>query len=152
MTHPAHMEDTVDKQYIYTDGFDKMDFDAVTAMLSKTYWCPGISKNEVMQGAENSALVTGAFSTENEQIGFARVVSDKTRFAYILDVIVDERFRKQGVGKNMIRHILAHQDLRDVYQWLLITKDAREVYRKAGFNNLGSPDNWMEIRHPRPER
>lgn len=128
-----------------------MDFDKITQMLSDAFWCIGIPKEEVIQGAQNSALLVGVFTSNNEQIGFSRVISDKTRFAYILDVIVDEKYRKQGIGQSMIQHLLQHPDLRDVYQWLLITKDAHGVYQKVGFNPISNPEYWMEIRHNRPE-
>jgi len=138
-------------EYSIKDGYDEMDFDKVTDMLKDTYWSNGIKKKEVIQGAYNSALLVGAF-TNNKQIGYSRVISDKTRFAYILDVIVDEKHRKQGIGQAMVKYILDHPDLKDVYQWLLITKDAHGVYHKVGFNPLARPNDWMEIRHNRPDR
>lgn len=104
------------------------------------------------KGSRNSALVVGAFDPEGRQVGFARAISDKTRFAYILDVIVREDRRKEGIGRLMIRSMLDHDDMRDVYQWALITKDAHEVYRKLGFSEVGRPHDWMEIRMSRPDR
>ena len=130
---------------------DAMDFAKVTAMLATAFWCEGISELEVRRGAENSALVVGAF-LGGEQVGYARAISDKTRFAYILDVYVDERFRRRGIGQMMVRGILGHEDLKDVYQWLLITKDAHGVYEKLGFRVTARPGDWMEIRTPRPRR
>ena len=67
-------------------------------------------------------------------------------------MIVDEAFRKQGIGQAMIRYILEHPDLKDVYQWILITKDAHGVYQKAGFNPVARPQDWLEIRHTWPNR
>jgi N-acetylglutamate synthase-like GNAT family acetyltransferase len=133
-------------------GFANMDFDKVTEMLGKSFWSPGISKEEVIRGAQNSALIVGAFTNENKQIGYARVISDKTRFAYILDVMVDETCRRQGIGQAMVNYILNHPGLKDVYQWLLITKDAHGVYQKSGFKPVARPNDWMEIRHLRPQR
>lgn len=69
-----------------------------------------------------------------------------------MDVIIDENFRKMGIGQEIIKHILNHRELRDVYQWLLITKDAHEVYRKTGFSIIKRPGDWMEIRYDRPAR
>jgi len=126
-----------------------MDFIRVTQMLTTAFWSPGIRIDEVVQGARNSALVVGAFDAQNRQIGYSRVISDRTRFAYILDVIVDENHRKQGIGQAMINYILTCQDLKAVYQWLLITKDAHEVYKKVGFKVTERKDDWMEIRKPR---
>ena len=135
---------------LYRDGCESMDFARVAEMLSKAYWCAGIGIEEIERSALNSALVVGAFDEANRQIGYARVISDKVRFAYILDVYVDEAYRKRGIGQGMIRHMLSHPSLADVYQWLLITKDAHEVYRKVGFSPVSRPLDWMEIRKPRP--
>ena len=132
------------------DGFDKMDFSRVTEMLATAFWSVGIKIDEVRQGARNSALVVGAFDKDERQIGYARAISDKTRFAYIMDVFVDEHFRRQGIGQAMVRHILEHPELEDVYQWVLITKDAQGVYKKLGFQVTGRGIDWMEIRNPRP--
>ena len=139
-------------EIIIKDGLQNMDFAKVTAMLSQSFWTPGIHIDEVKQGASNSALVVGAFLDDETQTGYARVISDNTRFAYILDVYVDENFRRMGIGQKMMKYILTHESLKDVYQWLLITKDAHEVYRKVGFTELSRPSDWMEIRHQRIER
>ena len=139
-------------EYQLKDGFTEMDFDKVTRMLETAFWCIGIKKDEIIRGAQYSALVVGAFTRDHEQIGYARVISDKARFAYILDVTVNETYRKQVIGQAMMHHILEHPDLNDVYQWLLITKDAHGVYKKVGFNPVSRPNDWMEIRHSRPSR
>jgi GNAT superfamily N-acetyltransferase len=144
------MEHTVD--FFLKSGFDNMDFNEITGMLGKTYWSPGIQQSEIIRGAGNSALLVGAFTSDNRQIGFARVISDKTRFGYIMDVVVHESCRKQGIGQAMVNFILNNPDLKDVYQWLLITKDAHGVYQKVGFKAIERPGDWMEIRSPRPVR
>lgn len=139
-------------KFVIEEGFDKMDFDKVTKLLGDTYWSKGISKQEVMKGASNSALVVGVFNEVHEQLAYSRVISDKTRFAYVMDVIVDESYRKQGLGQAMVNFILTHPELDDVYQWLLITKDAHGVYQKVGFGPVKQPGGWMEIRNERPDR
>jgi len=139
-------------EIIYRDGIATMDLTRVTEMLAKSYWCPGIGLDEVREGAENSALLIGAFDESGRQVGYARAISDKMRFAYILDVYVDEECRGRGIGQGMIRHMLDHPSMARVYQWLLITKDAHEVYKKVGFSPVSRPLDWMEIRKPRPSR
>lgn len=132
------------------DGIDNMNFEEVTKMLSQARWSKGIRINEVKQGAMGSALVVGAFY-ENNQIGYARVISDKTRFAYVADVYVNENFRNLGIAKKMMKYIITHESLRDVYQWLLRSA-ANELYEKVGFSPVSEPERWMEIRNKRPER
>lgn len=142
------MEKADKDEFAVRYGCDNMDFAKVASMLSQSFWSPGIREDEVIKGASGSALVTGVFY-RGEQVGYARVISDKTRFAYILDVYVDENFRRNGIGQLMINSILANGELSDVYQWLLITKDAHGVYSKSGFKALSRPDDWMEIRYNR---
>ena len=139
----------MESNYQVKYGFNNMDFDKVTALLSTAYWSEGIKIEEIKQGASNSALVVGVF-LNNEQIGYARTVSDKTRFAYIMDVFVEEKHRKKGIGKLLVNSLLEHKDLKDVYRWVLITKDAHELYKKVGFKPVNNPEEWMEINKGRP--
>ena len=132
------------------DGIEHMDFEKITNMLSKAVWSQGIKINEVKQGAVNSSLAVGAFC-DGIQVGFARVISDKTRFAYIADVYVDEKYRHNGIAKRIMEHILSCGLFKDVYQWYLISA-AHELYEKVGFVKLSEPEKWMEIRHNRPDR
>ncbi|AUB58043.1 hypothetical protein BK008_06765 [Methanobacterium sp. MZ-A1] len=136
---------------VIKDGIEEMDFEKVTDMLSKADWSPGIKIDEVERGAYNSSLVVGVF-LDGIQIGYSRVVSDKTRFAFILDVYIHEDHRKKGIGQKMLNYILSHKELEDVYIWMLVTEDAHSVYGKVGFEPISHPENCMEIRRERPER
>jgi C_GCAxxG_C_C family probable redox protein len=146
------MKLVMNRNYKISDDIRIFDFEKITRMLQAAFWSEGICIDEVKQGAANSALTVGTFSADGTQIGYARAISDKTRFAYILDVFVDENFRKKGIGQSMISFILQHPELKDVYQWMLITRDAHGVYGKVGFKQLENPDKWMEIRNLRPKR
>jgi ribosomal protein S18 acetylase RimI-like enzyme len=126
--------------------------DDIHAMLSTTYWSCGITKNEIAAGIRGSALVVGAFAKNGRQVGFCRVISDRTRFAYLLDVVVANDCRRQGIGQAMVRYAVSHPDLRQVYQWLLKTSDAHGLYGTCGFVPLEDPERWMGIMKQRPER
>ena len=140
------------EQITIKDGIKNMDFKRVTAMLAESFWSPGIGEWEVVRAAENSALVVGVFLNSGVQIAYGRVISDKTRFAYLTDIYVDKGYRRLGIGQKSVSHILSHPTLSYVYQWLLVTKDAHGVYRKAGFEAISRPSDYMEIRIPRPDR
>lgn len=131
---------------------EDLHIDDIHEMLSKVFWSPDITENEIFKGIKNSALVVGAYIESGKQIGFLRVISDKVRFAYLLDVVVHEDYRRQGIGQRMVKFALSHPELKDVYQWLLITMDAHGVYEKCGFESLKNPEKWMSIIKPRPDR
>lgn len=133
------------------EGITHMHLSEVTALLQTSNWCPGIRLWEVEQAAENSALVVGAFINDR-QVGYLRVISDKTRFAYLSDVIVDEACRRQGIATSMMRYALNHESLEDIYQWLLRTTYARGFYETLGFAPLDDPACFMGMMRPRPTR
>lgn len=139
------MRTTIRDGYEIDDDFARLDFRALEAWLTATYWSPGIRLPEIVKAARNSALVLGCYR-DGEQVGYLRAASDKTRFAYIMDVYVAEAHRGRGLARAMTEAAMAHPDLADVYLWLLATRDAQPVYAKAGFGPLPEPANWMIIR------
>lgn len=127
--------------YEVTSDIDRVQWDRVHGWLAASYWSPGISLDRVKLGAANSALVVGAYH-ESTQAGYMRVVSDKTRFAYICDVWVDQSHRGKGLARRMVQFALDHPDFQTV-KWLLATLDAHTVYAKLGFSPLPDPERWM---------
>jgi HAD superfamily hydrolase (TIGR01509 family) len=145
------LEAGLNQGYELREGYEAMDFARVTELLAAMPWSPGISRAEVEKGAANATILVGAFDGE-KQIGYARALSDKTRFCYLMDVAVDPDSRRNGVGGAMVKRILNHPELTDVYQWLLFTSRAQEFYRGLGFEETKRAGNWMEIRRERPRR
>jgi ribosomal protein S18 acetylase RimI-like enzyme len=133
-------------------GCNNMDFHFVTKLLSEVYWSRGITFEEVRTASENSTITAGAFLPGGRQVGFLRVVSDKVRFAYLMDVVVDPEFRKMGIGQKMVKSVLESEEMKYVYQWVLKTTDAHGVYEKAGFKLIDNPKQWMILKKERGDR
>jgi GNAT superfamily N-acetyltransferase len=131
--------------YEFDDSFGRLDFSVLEKWLSKTYWSPNIKAPEIERGAVNSTVVAGCY-LDGEQVGYSRIISDKVRFGYLLDVYVDEGHRRKGIAENLVKFAMTRPDVADVYVWLLGTRDAQSVYAKAGFRPLLNPDWWMVLR------
>lgn len=136
----------------FSTDFDRIDFDAVTRWLGEMFWSPGITREEVVFGARHSALVVGGFDEAGGQVSFLRVVSDRVRFAYLVDVIVAPELRRRGIGRRMVQFAMEAKELSWVYQWLLRSRDARGVYARLGFAPLADPERWMVLQKPRGDR
>ncbi len=145
------MEITFLNKYKIDDEYSRIDFYRVQKWLSSAYWSIGIGKEEIERGARNSSIVVGAY-VGHEQVAFLRVISYKTRFAYILDVFVDEAHRRQGLAKALINYVFEHLDFKEVYMWLLTTCNAHPVYRGLGFKPVENPQDWMTISKGRVNR
>jgi GNAT superfamily N-acetyltransferase len=84
----------------------------------------------------------------NEQVGFARVVTDKATFAYLADVYVLEAHRGKGLSKRLLAEIQSHEELQGLRRFLLATKDAHGLYAQFGFSELANPSRMMERLNP----
>ena len=136
----------------FKTGFECIDFDTVTQWLSSAYWCQGITKNEVNYGAQNSTVNISGFDESGKQVSYMRIVSDKVRFAYILDVFVDPNLQNRGIGTEMTTFAMALPELALVYTWLLQTLTAQNAYAKVGFVSVDKPENWMIVKKQRGDR
>jgi len=133
-------------QYTITTDKRQLDLNAIHAFLSQTYWSPGVPMAVVERAIENS-LAFGIFQG-NEQVGFARVVTDKATFAYLADVYVLEAHRGKGLSKRLLEEIQAHEELQGLCRFLLATKDAHGLYAQFGFKELANPARMMERWNP----
>jgi len=114
--------------------------------LRSTYWARDIPRSVVARSIRNS-LCFGVFY-RGQQVGFARVITDCATLAYLADVFVLPEHRGRGVGKMLIRRILAHRDLQGLRRILLATKDAYKLYAPFGFKPLTHPERFMTIAAP----
>ena len=132
--------------FISTDR-KRLDREMIHDFLSRrSYWAKGRELDVINRGIDNS-LSFGIYRGE-QQVGFARVVTDYATFAWLADVFVLEEYRGRGLGKWLIEVILAHPQLQGFRRWALSTKDAHELYRGFGFNELTRPERWMERPDP----
>jgi len=142
---PQLLETYKDNFTISTDPA-RLNVDAICDFLTRAYWALGRPR-ERTERALNNSLVFGLYDGE-KQIGLARVVSDYAIFAYLCDVFIHEDYRAHGLGKWLIETVMSHPDLQGLRRWTLATRDAHELYRQFGWDDLQSPDKWMEILHP----
>jgi GNAT superfamily N-acetyltransferase len=134
--------------FVIDDELERFDFARCHAWLSRSYWSPGITRREVERGFRKSSVVAGAYR-DAAQVGCLRLVTDFTRFAYLMDVFVEPESRGSGLGVALVRFVLAHPELSLVYKWTLATADAHGVYRHAGFHELPAPQRWMSCERKR---
>ena len=114
-------------------------------LSTQSYWAEGIPLWIVERSIKGS-LCFGIYR-EQQQIGFARVITDEATFAYLADVFIDASFRGQGLSKWLMEVIMAHPDLQPLRRFMLATMDAHGLYRQYGFTPISKPDRWMEIAH-----
>ncbi|MDX5346309.1 MAG: GNAT family N-acetyltransferase, partial [Hymenobacteraceae bacterium] len=121
---------------------NKLDRHLIHKTLSQTYWAQNIPR-QVVDKSIDHAFCFGVY-LQGEQIGFARVITDYTTFAYLSDVFVLEPYMGKGVAKELVNHMLQHPELQGLRRWVLVTKDAQTLYQQLGFEPLKFPERYME--------
>jgi GNAT superfamily N-acetyltransferase len=133
-------------QFLVTTDPARLDIDFIHGYLVRSYWAEGIPRETVERSIAN-ALCFGVYDGD-QQVGFARVITDHATYAYLADVFVIESHRGRGLSKFLIECIVHHPELQGLRRWTLGTRDAHELYAKYGFKPLASPDRFMELHDP----
>ncbi len=122
----------IEQGYFISTDKAKISFDLVYNYLSKeSYWSENIPAELVRRSIENSVCFSVFFN--DEQVGFARVITDKATYGYLADVFILEEHRGKGLSKWLMQTILDHKELEGFRSWMLATKDAHGLYEQFGF-------------------
>lgn len=120
----------VKDEYSVSDEKKYIDWDFVISSLQKTYWAEDRPAAIIKKSFENSAVLS--LLKGNENIGFARIVSDYSCFSWLCDVYIDPEHRGKGLGKFLMFCVKDHPSTR-VRMTILATKDAHGLYEQYGF-------------------
>jgi GNAT superfamily N-acetyltransferase len=129
-------------EYLISTDRRRLDLSVIHSFLTTSYWAAGIPLEIVKKSIEYS-LNFGVYKGD-QQVGFARVITDYATFAYIGDVFILEDYRGQGLSKWLMQVIADHTELQGLRRWILITRDAHGLYRKTGFREPMEPGRYME--------
>jgi GNAT superfamily N-acetyltransferase len=123
------------------DDPGRIDVAAVHDYLAnESYWAKGRPYEVVERLVREAQRVVGVYDGER-QVGFARAFTDGVALVYLADVYVLPEYRGQGIGVQLVRKMVENGPYAGL-RWILHTRDAHGLYRKAGF---GEPsDRVME--------
>lgn len=129
-------------EYTISKNKSMLNVEAIHDYLcNKSYWAKGRSLKSVNKSIQNS-ICFGLYDSSGKMLGFARVVSDKVVFAYLMDFFIFEEYQGHGLGTKLVKCIMEDKDLQ-VRLWFLATASAHGLYEKFGFTALDNPDRFM---------
>ncbi len=129
--------------YLISTDRSKLDIKIIHNYLSTSYWAKNRPLKTTKVSIKNS-LCFGLYY-KNKQIGFARVITDYSTFAYLADVFILEGHRGKGLSKWLMEVILNYKEVQNLRRWFLATRDAHTLYKKFGFTGLKEPEKLMEM-------
>lgn len=128
--------------YLLSTDPGRIDVDYVHQKLKDARWSAGVPRQVVVR-AMASSLVFGLYR-ERQQVGFARVVTNRATFAFLTDVFIDDTWRGKGLSHIIMEGVTSHPDLQGLRRLLLVTRDAHGLYARYGFSDLAHPERFME--------
>lgn len=125
----------------------RLQLDVIHQFLStQSTWAIGIPRELVERSIANS-LCFGGYVNQ-QQIAFARVVSDYATFAYLMDVFVLPEYQGKAYSSQLLTAVFAHPQLQGLRRFMLASSNVRGLYQRFGFRQLANPDIMMEINVP----
>jgi GNAT superfamily N-acetyltransferase len=115
-------------------------------LAEQSTWAKNIPLATLERAIKNS-LCFGGF-IDSAQVAFARVITDYSTFANLVDVFVLPEYRGNGYSKMMMSAIIAHPDLQGLRRFTLATSDAHALYAQFGFTAPLRPPSLMERYFP----
>ena len=131
------------RNYLLSTDRRKLNYAFISSNLQQQYWSTDLSTTEIRKSIGNSRSY-GLYHN-NIQIGFAKVLTDYVRFAYLSDVFIIDEYKGKGLSLFMIKGILDDPKLQGVKKWMLATRDAHGLYKKFGFTELKNPKRFMQL-------
>ena len=120
----------------------------LTWLAERSYWAQGRSR-DIHDRAMDASLNFGMFDeATNEQVAYARVITDGATFGWLADVYVEDAVRGKGVGIALMDGIMAILTPMNLKRIGLVTADAHSLYEKYGFEPLEQPEMWMARMNP----
>ncbi|TDW75439.1 GNAT family N-acetyltransferase [Kribbella pratensis] len=108
---------------------------ALTVLMRTAWWMSDRTPAEVARLVKHSDLVT-ALTLADRLVGFARVLTDYTHIALVLDVIVDESRRGSGLGAALLDAVVNHPQLAAMRSLELVCQpELIPFYRRWGFTD-----------------
>jgi GNAT superfamily N-acetyltransferase len=145
--HPDTIVESRHGEFLISTDRSRLDLDVIYGFLTNCYWSKGIPWEVVARSIEHS-LCFGVYDGSGAQVGFARVVSDFSTVAYLGDVFILESHRGRGLSKLLMECATQHPALQGLRRWILLTRDAHELYKKFGFTPVKAPNRYMERHDP----
>jgi GNAT superfamily N-acetyltransferase len=122
---------------VVIDRLDERRQSQLVALFQSAWWTAQRQPEAIARMLEGTDVVVGLVDPAADQlVGFARAITDRTFLAVVLDVIVEPRYRGEGLGARLMDELLARPELSDVDSIELVCQpELIDFYARWGFSD-----------------
>jgi predicted GNAT family N-acyltransferase len=131
------------KKYSIIHELSSKQIDQLLGLFKQMWWTKGRTDGEVATMLKNSMSFGMVEQDSYDLVGYARVLTDEIKYAFIFDVMLAEHLRGRGLGKVLMDAIIAHPRLKNIKNFeLTCAPDMVGFYERFGFRE----DYGLEVR------
>lgn len=122
-------------KYSIVDELSSKHLEQLHELYKQMWWSKDRTREEIVTLLKNCIIVAAIDKESHDLVGFARVLTDELRYAFIFDVMTQENLRGKGLGKLVMQSILKHPKLQQVkYFELTCAPELTSYYEEFGFD------------------
>ena len=122
------------RQIRFSDCHEEVDLGQLQRLLRiGTFWAKERTLEKLAIAIANSSPVVTIWDCD-QLIGHARATGDGIYRATIWDVVIDPDYRGAGLGRKLVKMVLAHPNICNVERVYLMTTHQQEFYKHIGFD------------------
>jgi predicted GNAT family N-acyltransferase len=136
------------KSFLIIDQLNDKQILQLYDLYQKMWWSEGRTLEEIAITLKNS-LSFGLIETGTQDlVGYARVLTDEIKYAFVFDVMVVEDYRGKGLGKMIMDAVVGCHRLKGIKNFeLTCVPELTGFYGAYGFS-----ENYGEVRPMRCSR
>ena len=119
----------------------KKDFPEIEKMIEKDFPYVQRSTENALEKMKRNEITFFKAVEGKKIIGFVEVETFQENIARINGLSVNPNFRRKGIGKKLLLHVIAELEKRGIERVVLLVKQsnqkAKELYESVGFNFIG---------------
>jgi len=123
------------KDFSIVEQLDNRQIQQLYDLFKQMWWANKRTMEEISVMVRNS-MSFGVIETDTQKlVGYARVLTDEIKYAFIFDVMTVDYYRGKGLGKMLMNAIISHPRLKNVNNFeLTCAPDMVAFYEKFGFS------------------
>jgi len=123
------------RKFLIVDRLNSNQIEQLRNLFKQMWWAKERGADEIAVMLKNSRSFGLVESDTQNLVGYARVLTDEIKYAFIFDLMVIESHRKKRLGKMLMESILNHPCLKNVKHFeLTCAPDMIAFYKKFGFS------------------